>query len=421
MESTILILHTNGDRSYIDVLPSQNLSDARAIILNEFDADQLPSHSFQFKVNGLRVSRAQEKSHVVADIHRLEKKVEIVARLAPLPVNHNVVTPPADNVSFANTGLTVNRHTSKRPAVACMDTSKSTVSGGALAKSLDDGARIFGAKQEGQVNCTAFETPIPKKPPQIQQHDGCKPSAPRAGILPQKRSASENTLLNPNTGKERILGENAKRDGKLRQECNAPLERCTAKPSASQNSSSSSDGSKIKISTATPSIVKKIEVKRTVEILDLCDTDEEDSKPASFDSKPLSTTAPISKDFILMNGSQRKVYWSDKKNLSDFFEKTMSNPTGAECEVCAEARVDKRCNSCGKFYHGVCVDESCHEVCLACQMNDNLQCHLCNQEGGIVVKSIAKPGSMKKWKGKMTEYEKSLFGSNKFCHAICGL
>lgn len=198
MESTILILHTNGDRSYIDVLPSQNLSDARAIILNEFDADQLPSHSFQFKVNGLRVSRAQEKSHVVADIHRLEKKVEIVARLAPLPVNHNVVTPPAHNVSFANTGLTVNRHTSKRPAVACMDTSKSTISGGALAKSLDDGARIFGAKQ-GQVNRTAFETPTPKKPPQIQQHDGCKPSATSHRLQAQVFYHKSDLQIHPRT------------------------------------------------------------------------------------------------------------------------------------------------------------------------------------------------------------------------------
>lgn len=395
---TILILHTNGDTSYIDVLPTHNLSDARAIIQSEFDPDQLPSHNFQFRVNGLRVSNAQEKRHIVADINRDKKKVELVPRLAPLPVvGVNNIT-PSHSVAYA--GL-VNHHVNKQESTdepaACMDPSNSTVSGSHLFGSIDDDQRAV------QVN-NIVQNPSHKT---VQRSS----AASHTGILPQKRPATTSARTNGCKKNRVFCHKKSTADVKIKEEYDS--ERYVDTPPPSQNSSLTSDGPE-KTSSIQAS-VKRVELKRTVEMLDLCDSNEEDSKPAAA-----ATAAPTAKDFTSMNGDERKVYWSDEKNLALFFEKTLSNLTGAECEVCAETGVDKRCNSCGKFYHGVCVDESCHNVCFGCKMDDP-QCHLCNHKGGIVVKSCAKPGSMKKWKGRKAEFQESLFGKGKFCHTICGM
>ena len=162
------------------------------------------------------------------------------------------------------------------------------------------------------------------------------------------------------------------------------------------------------------SAVKTLELKRTVEVVDLCHADEEDVVIPPVITKDKN-------DFTKMNGTERRIYWSDKKKLAYFFKKTLTNLSGAECEVCAETGVDKSCKLCGRFFHGVCVDASCHKICLNCKLPDR-QCHLCNQKGGIIVRTKAKPGSMKRWQNKKQEaFEESLFGKNNFCHLICGM
>ena len=135
------------------------------MIQAEFDADQLPSHNFQFKVDGLRVSSAQEKRHVVADINRNGKKVEIVRRLA-LPVARNYVSPSANVSHYISSKQ--ESVVSEEP-VACMDPSKSTISGRNLFKPVNNNGEAAGA---GDVS--GYSSPKPT--------DG-------VGVLPQKRSA----------------------------------------------------------------------------------------------------------------------------------------------------------------------------------------------------------------------------------------
>jgi hypothetical protein len=152
-------------------------------------------------------------------------------------------------------------------------------------------------------------------------------------------------------------------------------------------------------------------------------------------SYPPEPVAP--KSFSKMNADERKVYLSDKKNLADFFAKVMNSIDGAKCAVCefpADPTLDKRCDKCGIFSHADCSDTARGDeaTCLICRFNDeNItnsryevpQCHMCCHPNGIgpLVKTVAKPVSMKKWKANMTAFQRSTFGNNKFCHALCGL
>ena len=67
-----LILHSNGEQNYIEVLPHHTLSDVRQLVLEELDAEQLPSScnneggdpDFSFRVDNIRISEKQEKKKV---------------------------------------------------------------------------------------------------------------------------------------------------------------------------------------------------------------------------------------------------------------------------------------------------------------------------------------------------------------------
>eukprot|EP00581_Thalassiosira_minuscula_P002256 CAMPEP_0183744812 /NCGR_PEP_ID=MMETSP0737-20130205/65920_1 /TAXON_ID=385413 /ORGANISM="Thalassiosira miniscula, Strain CCMP1093" /LENGTH=2099 /DNA_ID=CAMNT_0025980465 /DNA_START=245 /DNA_END=6544 /DNA_ORIENTATION=- len=156
----------------------------------------------------------------------------------------------------------------------------------------------------------------------------------------------------------------------------------------------------------------------------------------SYPPEPL----PI-KPFNKLTGAERKEYWSDPENLVEFFEKVMSDIEGAKCAVCegpADPSVDKRCDKCGVLSHADCCDPARGErsTCLTCRFveeNANSlrhfeepRCHMCSHptaSGGPLLRTFAKPTSMKVWKGSGStlRFQKSIFGKDKFCHAICGM
>jgi len=160
-------------------------------------------------------------------------------------------------------------------------------------------------------------------------------------------------------------------------------------------------------------------------------TDQLVSIAKSYPPEPLPP-----KPFYKMTGKERKVYWSDDDNLAQFFEKVMTNTTGAKCAIC-DGRVDqhdKPCNECGVLVHTSCAytfeSQFSSGTCSACRYTkasigtedyEEPKCHLCNQHGGFLVKSSAKPVSMKVWKKGSRRWNKSLFGGTKYCHAICAM
>jgi len=152
---------------------------------------------------------------------------------------------------------------------------------------------------------------------------------------------------------------------------------------------------------------------------------------------PELVPVPI-KPFNKMNATERKEYWSDKENLAEFFTKVMSSLDGAKCALCegpADPSVDKRCDKCGVFSHADCADPHRGDAatCLTCRYkeahaNDKLYeepyCHMCNhpnESGGPLLRTQAKPVSMKVWKASAIRFQRSIFGKNKFCHALCGM
>lgn len=144
------------------------------------------------------------------------------------------------------------------------------------------------------------------------------------------------------------------------------------------------------------------------------------------------------KPFNKMTAPERKEYWADKDNLEKFLKKVMTSVHGAKCAVCdglADPTIDKRCNKCGVFSHADCADPGRGDgaTCLVCRFVDEQanakdyeepRCHMCthpNESGGPLVRTFAKPMTMKNWKRHSPAFNASTFGPNKFCHALCGL
>eukprot|EP00579_Thalassiosira_antarctica_P012019 CAMPEP_0201920508 /NCGR_PEP_ID=MMETSP0903-20130614/9110_1 /ASSEMBLY_ACC=CAM_ASM_000552 /TAXON_ID=420261 /ORGANISM="Thalassiosira antarctica, Strain CCMP982" /LENGTH=1700 /DNA_ID=CAMNT_0048457283 /DNA_START=28 /DNA_END=5130 /DNA_ORIENTATION=- len=145
------------------------------------------------------------------------------------------------------------------------------------------------------------------------------------------------------------------------------------------------------------------------------------------------------KPFYKMNATERKEYWSDAENLEEFFEKVLPSLDGAKCALCempADPSIDKRCDKCGVLSHADCADPARGDraTCLTCRFTEKNanrlrnyeepKCHMCshpNASGGPLLRSFAKPVSMKVWKGSALRFQKSIFGKDKFCHALCGM
>lgn len=85
-----LILHSNGEQNYIEVLPHHTLSDVRQLVLEELDAEQLPSScnneggdpDFSFRVDNIRISEKQEKKKVAFNLIERGVRVELVPKRA---------------------------------------------------------------------------------------------------------------------------------------------------------------------------------------------------------------------------------------------------------------------------------------------------------------------------------------------------
>ena len=485
-----LILHSNSYKSYIDILPTHTLHDARQTILRDLDPDQLPpSGNFAFSINGIRISQSQERRNLAVNIAENGEKVELIP-IAPAggggvnnvaPQSRSSVTSGA-SANISSTNAVAKKKHPEAEGFACIDSSKSTP-----ARNLFRPINGEGKQTNGQhVLNGGINKPTAKRL-------SSKSSGLGKSILPQKRSAGheanaakmkknpalETSIRNSEAPKNVLPNQNAKHTMKIKQEYDSDAELYVENPggiSAEEAdgliedaalhfenlSDNSNEGARAndevsagnnrnrelndkdpsdksarrgktaetvaeknqgrtvkqaskslkKQSGAKASTVGTLELKRTVEVMDLCSSDEEDLIPAAI--------VKDKQDFTKMNGAERKIYWSDKKKLGYFFKKSLSNPTGAECEVCAETGVGKSCKLCGQFFHGVCVDASCHNICLDCKL-PNRQCHLCNKKGGILVRTKAKPGSMKKWNKNKELFEESLFGKNNFCHLICGM
>lgn len=128
-------------------------------------------------------------------------------------------------------------------------------------------------------------------------------------------------------------------------------------------------------------------------------------------STNISSPTPA-KPFTAMNATERKEYWSNEEKLSEFFNRVMQMMDGAICAVCENGanpkdKNDKRCTTCGIFYHAGCIDlTELPDICLSCQsVDENPQCFMCSHPNGIspLVRAYchSKP-------------------TVQFCHALCG-
>jgi len=143
------------------------------------------------------------------------------------------------------------------------------------------------------------------------------------------------------------------------------------------------------------------------------------------------------KSFTKMTATERKEYWSDKEKLMEFFGRVTASLDGDKCAVCEfppDPNIDKRCDKCGVLSHADCADPARGEraTCLTCRFteansNDTTyeepRCYMCCHPNSVgpLVRATAKPISMKKWKTNLPSFQRSIFGKNKFCHALCGL
>ena len=179
------------------------------------------------------------------------------------------------------------------------------------------------------------------------------------------------------------------------------------------------------------------------------EVDPESIREDSFTVEQLVTIAksyppePVPpKPFSKMNGAERNEYWADKDNLKEFFRKVVSNLSGAKCAICDIAHdpndtnnANQFCPKCGVFSHAECADPDRGEdgICYSCRFIDENKvsdefveprCHMCNTStlaGGPLVKTFAKPLTMKKWTNNKAAFKRSLYGPNNFCHTLCGL
>ena len=91
-----LILHSNGEQNYIEVLPHHTLSDVRLLVLEELDTEQLPPScskegedpDFAFRVDNIRISEKQEKKKLAVNLIEKGVRVELVPKRAPVANNN---------------------------------------------------------------------------------------------------------------------------------------------------------------------------------------------------------------------------------------------------------------------------------------------------------------------------------------------
>lgn len=150
------------------------------------------------------------------------------------------------------------------------------------------------------------------------------------------------------------------------------------------------------------------------------------------------------KPFNKLTASERKEALNLRSYEDEFIKEILTKKlAGVRCEVCDgledDAKSLARCTECGCVVCFACqliedadMQEQRNFKCYGClslseqhveQENDgpqSPQCSLCHQKGGLLLRATASPISKKSyWKQNAKEYERSLFGTTRFAHALC--
>ena len=155
---------------------------------------------------------------------------------------------------------------------------------------------------------------------------------------------------------------------------------------------------------------------------------------------------PLLKDlkpFNKLTGEERKIALANKEYENDFMNEILSTKfQGVRCEVCynkedINGKNLSRCVDCGSVICFGCnmqADTSNQRSfqCQSCQFlaernnevvetnEERPSCSLCNQKGGLLMKSTSAPILKQSfWKNNPHLYKKSLFTKAKWAHIIC--
>jgi hypothetical protein len=146
------------------------------------------------------------------------------------------------------------------------------------------------------------------------------------------------------------------------------------------------------------------------------------------------------KVFMKMNGKERRESLADPEYEKQLLDEISKKLHGRHCEVCHQCEDDGKnlfkCSGCSVVFCQSCVlpddvdpDEREYR-CPACKYVDEKesegeeyetpQCNMCFQKGGWLRKAYAEPVNRKGyWRNNPEEFEKTLFGKDLWCHAIC--
>jgi len=159
---------------------------------------------------------------------------------------------------------------------------------------------------------------------------------------------------------------------------------------------------------------------------------------------------PPPKPFYKMTKKERDHHLADPKYEIEFLQTLSRNIHITRCEIC-NLPYDKipvisdeipymKCSTCGSTVHANCQPQkwrverprnsapriTCTR-CLYVEENETSEdfltpeCHMCNSKHGALIKAVATPISMKKWKSNSSAYKKSYFGRQIWCHPSCGM
>ncbi len=162
---------------------------------------------------------------------------------------------------------------------------------------------------------------------------------------------------------------------------------------------------------------------------------------------------PPPKPFYKMTRKERDHHLADPEFEKEFIQNLIKTTSSSRCEICnipahhndhfspnSNEIPYMKCHICNSTVHTQClpqkwkVERSRNNApritCTRClyvqeeQLSEEFwtpECHMCNSNHGTLLKAVAIPLSMKKWKTNHSGYRKSYFGRQIWCHPICGM
>lgn len=151
------------------------------------------------------------------------------------------------------------------------------------------------------------------------------------------------------------------------------------------------------------------------------------------------------KPFYKMTRKERARHLKDPKFEEELVEMLKKKINSRRCEICFHPSNDReeglvKCNECGSVAHVHCLTQQWKTerprnkapvtTCIRCmwkmeekEKDDFIEpkCHMCNSNVGSLVKAVATPTSMKKWKFNQAGFKRSYFGHQIWVHPICGM